>query len=213
MEIGVFDPGVKISQIDDLKGEQNYFKEVLRLEDMGKIVKVNKIFSTRDEAVSFINRTPGRGEDKLAEYIPKTEWILKNNDQAFEAIAVTDEVKGIRLDKMDPDKIEDDVLRQFDNFISDSLALYLEKGICPGVNLKNFVVSDDKKLFYVDSEPYPPYSIEPFEMAHARKQKMLKMFGALAQDKLPKTWEWIKKYEVQNYKKAKREKNRAKVVE
>lgn len=208
MEIGVFDPSVEISDIQELKGEQNYFEEIKRLEGKGKIIKIGKLFDSKEEALEYISKTPGRDGDKLKGFIPKTEWVLDRAGGKIRAIAVTDEIAGQRFDQINLKNLDSEILEKFDNFISNSLLIFEEKGICPGINLKNFIVTENKELFYVDSEPYPPYSVQSFEMAHARKRRLEKLFGDRGEELLPKTWQWIRAHEVANYKKAKREKKK-----
>lgn len=206
MEIQVIDPSLMVSQIEGLRGEQNYFNEIKRLEGLGKIIKFGKMFENKDRAVEYIKNTPSRRGGILSSYIPETNWVLKNNGDKVEALAVVEEIKGTRLDKANLVEIKTSTLEDFDNFIFESLSIYEKEAICPGINLKNFIIDNTGKLYYVDSEPFPPYSIKPFEMAHARKQTLTKLFGKVASEKFPKTWEWIREHEVSNYKKAKKEK-------
>lgn len=206
MERQVFVPSVNIADIEDLRGEQNYFKEIKRIEGKGKIVKFGKLFGNKNEAIDYINNTPSRRSGRLRSYIPDTNWVIRDSGDKVEAIAITSEVQGIRLDKTNLAELKASTLTDFDNFIFESLLVYEKEGVCPGINLKNFVIDEQDKLFYVDSEPFPPYTIKSFEMAHARKQTLSKLFGDQAKEKFPKTWEWVEKHEVANYRKAKREK-------
>ncbi len=119
-----------------------------------------------------------------------------------------EKIDGKRLDLLDLNQQEQSFYEQLDDFLFSSLEIYEGSNRCPGMNLKNLVLGKEGKLFYVDSEPYPEYNVEPFEMAHARKKKLTRMLGEDYQRLLPKTADWITKHEVGNYKKAKSEARR-----
>jgi len=212
-EIEFLDDAHQPMQIKELEGEQNYFNEIKRLESIGKIVKLGKVFEDKVHALEYIKSTPSRKSYGLSRFIPKTDWVVAGNGDGMKAIAFSDEIKGSRLDIMiEASDVSNDVFTQFDEFLAESLLIYEKEGVCPGVNLKNFVVDEGGRLFYVDSEPYPPYIIKPFEMAHARENRLKKLFGEKAEELLPKTWEWIKKYRVENFKAEKRKRRQGKGV-
>lgn len=197
-----------LTNIKELEGEQNYFNEVKRLDGKEKIVKLGKIFNSKEEAIDYINRTPSRRNDSLNKFIPKTDWVLQDKDGRVEAVVMMDEIKGTRMDKVDLRSLTVETVTDFDDFMYESLVVYEQEGICPGINLKNFVIDGRGKTFYVDSEPYPPYTILPFEMAHARENRLKKIFGEDFRVKFPKTNLWIEKHRAENYKMAKRDKMR-----
>lgn len=195
------------TQIEELKGEQNYYNEIRRMESLGKIVKLGKTFESKEKALEYICETPSRRASGLSRFIPETDWVIGGGNGEVKAVAFSSEIRGDRLDKLiEGNGLNNEILKQVDEFVAESLLVYERDGVCPGVNLKNFVIDRDLKLFYVDSEPYPPYTIKPFEMAHARENRLKKLFGEKAEELFPKTWGWIKKHRVENFKAEKRKK-------
>lgn len=194
---------LELLDIEELRGEQNYFDRIKRIKGEDKLWKVITTFPTSKEAEQYINQTPASRHDRLSNFIPETEYLIQEVADKFTVIAKAKEVHGERLDQVDISKLDDDVLKQLDTFLNESLLIFENKGVCPGINLKNFIISEDRRLYYVDSQPYPAYDIEPFEMAHAREQRLIKVFGQEAAAKLPLTWGWISLHQVENYKKEK----------
>ncbi|RJR29343.1 hypothetical protein C4564_03335 [Candidatus Microgenomates bacterium] len=197
-------PEFRLTDIEELRGEQNYFNKIKRIEGEDKLWKQLQSFPSSQAAQEYISRTPSKRGDKLSAFLPATRYIIKQGVDKVSVIAVAKEIHGNRLDKVGSD-LSTDALSQLDTFVSESLIIYEQEGICPGINLKNFILADDQKLYYIDSEPCPPYNLEPFEVAHAREQRLLRTFGEDAKNKFPDTWDWIENHRVENYKKAQSE--------
>lgn len=191
----------ELSRIEELRGEQNYYEKIQRVRELDKLWKWLGTFEDEESAASYIMETPATRHDGLSQYLPPTEYQIVQQQDKTQVVAISQEIKGERLDHIDD--FDEVVLEQLDDFFAKSLVMYEQEGVCPGVNFKNFIVDGDNRLYYVDSEPYPPFSIENFEMAHARRQKLQKVFGDTAEEKLPKTYQWIKDHEIENYKRAK----------
>ena len=208
-------PKLDTRSIEELKGEQSYFDNIKEIENSGKLIKKIKEFSTAQEAQEYLQNQPQK-ENYLQRFLPRTNYIIgKFENSKCTVYAISETIAGNRLDKIDLNDQDDIFYEQLDDFLFSSLLLYENKKVCPGINLKNLVLDENGHLFYVDSEPYPPCNIEPFEMAYARKQKLLKIFGENLQKLLPKTYNWIKENEVENYKKAKgaaKRKRRKKII-
>ncbi|MDA2922335.1 hypothetical protein MYX07_03655 [Patescibacteria group bacterium AH-259-L07] len=199
---------IEIRDIEKLKGESTYFQNIKELGKTGKLIKKMKEFPTAHEAQEYLANRPQK-EDHLQSFLPDTTYIIGSSDiigsskSKLAVYAVSNKVKGERLDSIDLSQQNRAFYNQLDDFLFGSLEIYENNGRCPGINLKNLVLNEEGRLFYVDSQPYPEYNIEPFEMAHARKQKLTRIFGEDFQQLLPKTVDWINKNEVANYKKAK----------
>lgn len=202
-EVNIVNTDFKLNDIEELRGEQNYFGKIKRIEGTDKLLKKLRSFSTLDEALDFISHTPSKRNDQLYRFIPETEYLTRSDGGTITVEAMVLEIQGKRLDRVDISSLGEPVLEQIDSFLRDSLEIYENEGVCPGINLKNFILGNDQNLYYIDSEPYPTCNIEPFEMAHAREQKLTKIFGEDAQRKLPRTWCWIENHKVDNYRKTK----------
>jgi hypothetical protein len=196
---------IQLSNIEELKGEQNYYEKIKRIEGEGKLWKDLEVFDTLQQAEDYISCTPANRKDSgLLPFIPDTKYVTQLSGDKVKVIAISQEIKGIRLDKYE-DELPPVVLSQLDRFMEESLKVFEKDKVTPGVNLKNFIIDPDQRLFYIDSEPYPPANIETFEMARARERRLIKMFGKNASSKLPITWQWIKGHMVEDYQKAKSE--------
>lgn len=199
---------IKLNRIQELQGEQNYYDKIRRIEGSGKLLKKLRSFSTLEEAEAYISTTPSKSESALQKFIPPTEYLVENEDGRKIVYAIMPEIHGRRLDTVDLESLDRNVTEQLDFFLSESLKLFETDKVCPGINLKNIIIDDEDAIHYIDSEPYPSYNLEAFEMAHAREQKLTRLFGDSAAATLPLTWQWINTHRVENYKKAKSEAER-----
>lgn len=142
-EIEFLDDTHQPTQIKELEGEQNYYNEIKRLESVGKIVKLGKVFENKDSALSYIKSTPSRKSCGLSKFIPETDWVIGGSSGEVKAVAFSREIRGERVDKLVSDEVlAENVMSQLDEFIAESLLIYEKEGVCPGVNLKNFVVDE-----------------------------------------------------------------------
>ena len=198
-------PKIKTDDIELLKYEPIYFQKIKELAGTGKLIKKIKEFDTLQEAQEYIKGVPQK-QNTLRQFMTETLYVIGHSETSkITAYAITENVNGLRLDKLDLKCQDQDFYQQLDDFLFGSLQMYENTKKCPGVNLKNLILNENGKLFYVDSEPFAEYNIEPFEMAQARKRKLIKLFGGNYQSLLPKTANWILQYEApsQNYKKLK----------
>lgn len=201
----------KVDHIEELKGEGEYYEKVRKIEGKNLVVKNLGTFSTVDEAEKYISRTPSRIQGGLKKYIPETDYVIsRDKDDSYAVTAFSPVIEGKRLDSIPRMDLSDEVLAQLDDFISESIKLFELDRRNPGISFRNFILDGDNKLFYIDSEPFSESTYADFELAHARKERLLKEFGQGASDKFPLTFAWIKQHQVEYYRKAKREKNRRK---
>lgn len=196
---------LEINTPKEIVDEPSYKEKIGEIKEKGLIIKKTATFTTQKEATDYIRHTPINSAESLVAYIPETTYVLGDSDEGVQVWTFMQKVDGERLDTLELAGLPPEIYGQMDDFIFDSLVIYQQEGVCPGINYKNFVIDTEKKLWYVDSEPYPENNHEPFELAHARETRLTRDFGEGAKDLFPKTWEWISTHKVENYNKAKSE--------
>jgi len=192
---------------EKLKNEPAYIDKVQQVEGTELVIKETKHFDSLREAEEYIRQSPIKRQDELTGFIPETDYVIGEHPQkgGYQVYTFMQPIEGKRLDEVQLDELDQGVTTQLDDFLAKSLEIYEQEEICPGINLKNFIVDDvDDKLWYIDSEPYPMNHHEPFELAHARAQRLRGMFGEVVHQKLPRTWDWVEKHQVEDYKSAKK---------
>ncbi len=196
---------LEVNTPNEIVGEPAYTEKIGEIREKALILKKTATFATQDEAVGYIKRTPINSSESLIDYIPETTYVLGDGNDGIQVWTFMKNVEGTRLDSIDFTDMTPEITEQLDDFILKSLVLYQQEGICPGINYKNFIIDNNGNLWYVDSEPYPENNHEPFEISHARESRLKRDFGENADEKFPKTWEWINENRASNYKKAKGE--------
>lgn len=199
--------GTEIKPLEKLVDRPAHVEKIQKITQPEMIIKETKDFVDASEALEYIRKTPSKRNDKLSQYIPPTDYVIgdNTNSEGCRVYTFMKEIEGTQLDEIEPTSFDSDVTKQLDDFLASSLEIFDAEGISAGINLKNFILDADKKLWFIDSEPYPINIHAAFEIAHAREQKLTRLFGHKAPDIFPKTWSWIQKNKVSNYTKMKKE--------